>query len=293
MTGEIIKYLEITKGQKYIDCTLGDGGHTIEILKCGGNVLGIDADQTSIDRTKQRVDELGLGSNLTIMHGNFRNLENIATANNFNKVSGILYDLGFSSYQLDEANLGLSFLREAPLDMRMDPTLGVTAADLVNALSENELINIFYNYGNEHYARRFAKAIVEFRKLKQFHSTKDLVDLIVKEAPPGYEHGRINPATRIFLALRVAVNDEMGNFKKSLPQAARLLLPGGRIGVLTFNSLEDNLVKEFVKDVRSNYAGGVQFIRSIKPNEDEIGRNSRARSAKLHVMLFQNDTDSI
>lgn len=277
---EAIGFLKVSKGKKYIDCTLGDGGHAIEILKLGGCVLGIDSDEGSLTRALDRVRGLDLESNFAGVLGNFRNIENIANNYGFTQIEGVIYDLGFSSSQL-EADIGLSFQNEAPLDMRLDKSLGVTAADLLSALSERELEKIFFEYGNERYSRRFAKAIVEFRSLKKLETTKDLADLIVATAPPGYENGRIHPATRVFQALRIAVNDEFGNLEHSLPRAARMLLPGGRMLVITFHSLEDKLVKEFGRSVRP----GVCLVtkKPIRPSSEEVDRNFRSRSAKMYV----------
>ena len=277
---ETIGFLKIEPGKKYIDCTLGDGGHSIGILKEGGEVLGIEVEEGSLKRANERIEGLGLGSRFTSVLGNFRNLENIAKNYDFPEVNGILYDLGFSSTQL-ETDLGLSFQNDAPLDMRLDKSLKVAASDLLNALSEKELEKMFSEYGNERYSRRFAKAIINFRSMKKLESTKELVDLLIATAPPGYENGRIHPATRVFQALRIAVNDEFGNLEHSLPRAARMLLPGGRILVITFHSLEDKLVKEFGRNVRP----GVSLItdKPVRPAWEEVDRNVRSRSAKMYV----------
>ncbi|MFA6982135.1 MAG: 16S rRNA (cytosine(1402)-N(4))-methyltransferase RsmH [Patescibacteria group bacterium] len=277
---ETIGFLKVEKGKRYVDCTLGDGGHTVEILKKGGKVLGIDSEEGSLERAMRRIEDLGLKDGFIGVLGNFRNIENLAGNCGFTQVDGILYDLGFSSSQL-ETGIGLSFQTDDPLDMRLDKSLEVTAADLLNALSERELEKMFFEYGNERYSRRFAKAIVDFRSLKRLETTKELAELLVATAPPGYENGRIHQATRVFQALRIAVNDEFGNLEHSLPRAARMLLPGGRMLVITFHSLEDKLVKEFGRSVRP----GVCLItkKPVRPDQEEVDRNVRSRSAKMYV----------
>ncbi|MBT6401549.1 16S rRNA (cytosine(1402)-N(4))-methyltransferase RsmH [candidate division WWE3 bacterium] len=277
---ESLEALQVKEGGKYIDCTLGDGGHTLEILKLGGTVLGLDVAQGSLDRATKRITEAGFADRFTAAQGNFSNIENLAKQNGFEQVDGVFYDLGYSSTQLEESEVGLSFKEDQPLDMRLDKALGVTAADLVNALPETELIHMIRTFGEERMAKRFAQAIVKSRDLKKIESTKDLVDIIVDSAPPGYEKGRLHPATRVFQALRIAVNSELESLTLSLPVAARILLPGGRMGVITFHSLEDRIVKQF--------GSGVQPIKNVSgkpigPSEKEIRDNPRARSAKLRV----------
>lgn len=281
MLQEVIEALQIEEGKKYIDCNLGDGGHSLEIMKLGGLVLGIDLDSSSISNAKSRAKELGLENLLTAVQGNFVNVDKIAKYHGFSQVSGVLYDLGYSSTQLDDISLGLSFLKDGPLDMRMDKSLGVSAADLVNALSEQELTRIFREFGEEHMAKRFAQAIVASRRLKKLSTTKDLVEIIVSEASPGYEGGRIHPATRVFQALRIAVNDELGNLKTSLPRAAQLILPGGRMAAISFHSLEDKTVKEFGRSARLHLKAVNK--KPLVPLEVEVKENSRSRSAKLRV----------
>jgi len=278
---EVLEGLRVKDGGKYIDCTLGDGGHTLEILRRGGKVLGLDVSEESIRRARERIATAGLLENFTGVQANFKNLENIAKENGFTKVDGILFDLGFSSSQLEEA--GLSFSKDVPLDMRLDKSLGVTAADLVNGMSEKELTRMFREYGGENLAKKFAKVIVKYRGLKKFQTTKDLADLLVDVAPSGYERGRIHPATRVFQALRIVVNDELKSLKVALPQAARLInsLPGGRIAVLSFHSLEDKIVKEFGLDVQPLLKPVTK--KPIVPTQEEVAKNPRARSAKLRV----------
>ena len=278
---EILKYFEPSKGKKYIDCTLGDGGHTLEILRSGAQVLGLDYSTESLARTNSRIAEEGLTKNFKGVLGNFRDVDKIAKENGFDEVNGILYDLGYSTSQL-ESELGLSFLTEQPLDMRLDNTLGVTAADLVNSLGERELSKLIRELSDERLANKFASAIVKFRSLKKFQTTKELANLLKSVSPPGYENGRIHPATRTFQALRIAVNDELNNLKLSLPRAARLLLPGGLIAVISFHSLEDKLVKQFGLGAQP-FKLVALTSKPIEVSESEVLENVHSRSAKLRV----------
>jgi len=278
---ESIESLKVEKGKKYIDATLGDAGHTLEILKRGGLVLGIEVNEGALKRAEERVEKEGLKAGFTGFLGNFKNIEEIAKKNGFDKVNGIIYDLGYSSYELEEGGMGLSFQLEDPLDMRLDSTLGVTAADLLNSLNEKDISDLIYKYSDERMSKRLAKAIIEARKLKKIQTTKDLVEIINSVSSPGYERGRINPATRTFQALRIVVNDEIGNLEKSLPQAARLLLPGSVIILITFHSLEDKTAKYFSRRARPS-------IKEVSkkpwvPSEEEVGQNPRSRSAKMRV----------
>ncbi len=281
MVREVIELLMIKPDGIYIDCTLGEGGHTLEILRRGGNVLGIDVDENTIKRAKERIKTEGLGEKFTFLKGNFRDLNQLAQQVGISQADGILYDLGYSSYQLGVEELGISFLQDQALDMRLDKSLGVTAADLVNALGEKELARIFYEFSDEKYSKRFAKAIVQHRNLKKFQTTTELSDLIASVAPLNYEHGRIHPATRVFQALRIAVNSEIDNLRESLPRAEKLLLPGGRMAVISFHSLEDKTVKDFGRSARPNL--NLVTEKPLVPSQSETEENIRSRSAKLRV----------
>lgn len=284
---EILEFLNVTEESKYIDCNLGDGGHTLEIVKRGGKVLGIDLDPKSIVRAQTRITEAGYKNSLICHQGNFKDLSSIANTYGFNKVSGILFDLGFSSSQLLDEDIGLSFQTDNKLNMRLDPTLEVTAADFINALPEKALIKLFREYGEERHARRFAEEIVRVRALKKIESTKDLVEILVAIAPSGYERGRIHPATKVFQALRIAVNSELQNLEESLPRAVDLLLPGARMAIISFHSLEDKMVKDFGRKSRS--ALNELTKKPIVPSGKELVLNPRARSAKLRIFERNNE----
>jgi 16S rRNA (cytosine1402-N4)-methyltransferase len=283
LVDEVIQALKVRDGGRYVDATLGDGGHTIEILKKGGIVLGIDCEDGSLERAKQRIKEADLEKNFTAVRGNFIDVENLARENEFFAVDGILYDLGYSSSQLED-NLGLAFSKEQPLDMRLDKTLGVKALDLINVLTEKELTRIFKEFGEEPHAKKYAQDIVEARKVKKLTTTTELADLISGSAPSHYE--KLHPATRVFQALRIAINNEIDNLTYSLPRAARLLLPGGRMAVISFHSLEDRIVKQFGLGVQPDLKAVSDGI--ITPSEEEVAANPRARSAKMRVFEKAN-----
>lgn len=288
---EVLTYLEPTKDKTFIDCTLGDGGHSLELLKHNSVLIAIDISQQAIDRFTNRINLevnakrlfIDLETKLITIRGNFKNIEQLAHLNNIKKVNGILFDLGYSSYQLDEGQLGLSFQKDELLDMRMDPDLSVTAADLINKLPQQQLEKIIREYGGERLAKRFTQKIIQLRDLKKFQTTKDLADLLRDAAPSGYERGRIHPATRTFQALRIAVNDELENLKIALPRAARLLLPGGRLIVISFQSLEDKIAKSLGQRVQPDLKLKQLTKKPVEASDEEVAKNIRARSAKMRV----------
>lgn len=284
LLNEVLEFLNVHEGGRYIDATLGDGGHTVEILKRGGKVLGIDYSKSSLERASERIKSEGLSGNFTGVVENFKNIDAVAKQYGFDAVDGILFDLGYSTSQLEEDSLGISFTRDEPLDMRIDKSLGVSAEDMLSLLSEKQMEQLFREYGEERMAKRFAKAIAEYRSSKKIRTTKELADVIVSEAPSGYEHGRIHPATRVFQALRIVVNDEIENLKIALPRAARLLkLPGGRMLIISFHSLEDKVAKDLSHNVRPELNLMPLVKGPIAPDEEEVERNRRSRSAKLRV----------
>jgi 16S rRNA (cytosine1402-N4)-methyltransferase len=237
--------LAIRPGASYIDGTLGGGGHTAGILELGaGRVLGIDRDPVALQAAAERLRQYG--ERLTLAHGNFRDVGRLAREHGFDQVDGVLLDIGVSSPQLDVAERGFSFGQDAPLDMRMDPTQELTAADLVNTLPEDELADLLYRYGEERASRRIARRIGERRRSAPINSTTELAELVAR-AVGGRKDERIHPATRTFQALRIAVNDELGALEEALPAATELLAIDGRLAVISFHSLEDRIVKEFMR----------------------------------------------
>lgn len=287
---ETIDYLQVEKGKKYIDATLGGGGHGSEIIKKGGVVLGIDCDQEAIPylRRKWKLEARSWNiaeKNLTLIWGNFKNIDEIARLHNFGKVSGILFDLGVSSHQLEMTERGFSFQKDSVLDMRMDKSLKVTAADLINGLTKEELNELFTKLAQENLSWAISNRLVRARKIKPVKTTRQLASLIEDVyRRHGMKRSRINPATRVFQALRIVVNDELNNLREALPQAASLLDWQGRLVVISFHSLEDRIVKNFYQE--QERMGNFQILtqKPVVPSLVEIKENPRARSAKMRVL---------
>lgn len=279
---ETLENLQIKPGKKYIDMTLGGGGHSKAILEMGGLVLGLDTDKDAIAHTKSELlENPKYKGRIYIVKSNFRNFEEIAQAHGFDTVDGILFDLGVSSYQLDIPTRGFSFKDNAPLDMRMDTDLGVTAADLLQVLSQEQLYSLFKTYGQEPHARAISKAIIELRKQKPIQTTKELTQVIEQI----YQHTYIktHPATRVFQALRIAVNDELHTFEQTLPKTITLLKSKGRIVVISFHSLEDRIAKNVFREFEKLNLGKICTQKPIVPNDEEIKSNRKSRSAKMRV----------
>ena len=279
-----------------IDTTLGGGGHAEAILDAigpQGRFLGLDADPEALARVQTRLARFA--GQTILVQANFRDIGVVAAANGFSKVDAILMDLGVSSYQLWDAERGFSFTASGRLDMRMNPHTELTAEEIVNTWPQDELADIIYRYGEEPRSRRIARAIVAARPL---HTTAELAEVIAKAAGSGRDRSRIHPATRSFQAVRIAVNDELGALETALPQALALLVPGGRLAVITFHSLEDRPVKQFMQreardcvcppELPACRCGHQAQLRiktrkPIQPDEGEIAANPRSRSAKLRI----------
>ncbi|HYM65344.1 MAG TPA: 16S rRNA (cytosine(1402)-N(4))-methyltransferase RsmH [Candidatus Sulfotelmatobacter sp.] len=281
---EVIDLLKVKKGEKIIDATLGGSGHTKAFLEKGAKVLGIDLDEDAIEHTKK---SLGENKNLILVKGNFRDLDKIAHLNNFDKVAGVLFDLGVSSHQMDTPERGFSFLKGGPLDMRMDKSSGVTAEALVNLLEKGELNDIFNKFGQERRSRVISNSIVRARRIRAIKTTGDLAGII--QQAYGVKKEDINEFTknlinkRVFQALRIAVNEEIENIKEALPKAYGVLGKGGRIAVISFHSLEDGVVKNTFKDFEKKNMGKVIIKKPIEVSKRELNANPRAASAKLRV----------
>ncbi|MBI4036998.1 16S rRNA (cytosine(1402)-N(4))-methyltransferase RsmH [Candidatus Daviesbacteria bacterium] len=284
MPKETISYLNVKSGSWYVDCTLGGGGHTKEILALGGKVLGIDLDPEALAEVG-KVHHIDIGQktdNLILYQSNFADLKNVVNKFNLGPVAGILLDLGVSSHQLETAKRGFSFNVDAPLDMRMSPNLQVTAADLINALHEKELAELFQKFGEENFAKPIARKIVEERQ-KQLIKTTDQLAKIILSIRRRSESDRTHPATRVFQALRIAVNDELNSLKTVLPQILDVLAPGGRVVIISFHSLEDRIVKEFFKNEHKNRTLTIITQKPITPTKQEVDFNPRSRSGKLRA----------
>lgn len=277
---EVLAYLNPQPEEHFIDGTVGLGGHAQKILKRilpGGRLLGIDRDARNLSLAKQNLQTES--DQVVLVRDSYANIKRHAEAEGFDQVSGILLDLGFSSVHIDDAERGFSFQNEGPLDMRYDQSQELTAAGIVNTWSEEELAKIFRTYGEERHARQIAKAICQHRKGTEIRTTAELAELVASVIP---RRGKAHPATRVFQALRIAVNDELGELERALPDMVRLLKPGGRLAVISFHSLEDRMIKRFFKSQHEKTLN-VLTKRVVKPSQEEIKQNPRARSAKLRV----------
>ena len=274
---EVVSFLNIQPGKNYIDATAGGGGHTKKILAAGGVVLAIDVDIDAVLHLKNKFKTEVQTGELQVEKGNFASLFQIAKGYNFEKVSGILFDLGLSSHQIEDVKRGFSFASPI-LDMRADQDLKVTARELVNNLDYRRLYEIFKKFGEERFTGRIADAIISARKIAPIQSAKELAEIIAKVKPK--EKTKIHPATKAFQALRIVVNSELANLEAGLAQAAKLLEVGGRLVVIAYHSLEDGIIKDFFRK-----SGELVVItqKPIRPSLAEITQNPKARSAKLRV----------
>lgn len=285
MIKEAINLLNVEKNSWYIDCNLGGGGHTKEILNLGGKVIGIDLDFDAINKvSKEYASEIKSGD-LVLHQTNFSNIKQVfERVDEQPLIKGVLFDLGVSSYQLEKSERGFSFNTESPLDMRMDQNAQIpTAADLVNALHERELAELFWKFGEERFAKKIAKKIVEERKKSLIKTTCQLAQ-IVSSCVRKSKNDKTHPATRVFQALRILVNDELNSLSQALPQAFELLNPGGRVVVISFHSLEDRIVKNYYKELDQNKKGVILTKKPIEVSDKEVEINPRSRSAKLRAI---------
>ncbi|MBM2831339.1 MAG: rsmH [Dehalococcoidia bacterium] len=291
---ESVEALKVRPGGRYIDCTVGTGGHALAIIERslpGGQLLGIDADPEAIAVTRQRLAEFGEA--VQLVNDNFANLESICTRYSFRPVDGILLDLGLSTLQLEGESRGFSFQREAPLDMRADPSQGLTAGEIVNSYPEAELARLLFEYGEERASRQISRHIVANRPI---NSTLHLVGVIEKSFKG--KRGRIHPATRTFQALRIAVNNELENLQSALRQAVALLRPERRLVVISYHSLEDRIVKNFLRQEEKGCTCPPQLAlcicgrqptlkiltkRVVTPEAFERLTNPRSHSARMRV----------
>ena len=293
---EALQVLAPHAGGRYIDATLGGGSHAEAILQASspdGKLLGLDADPRALQRVQKRLARFA--QRLTLVQSNFRRIAVVAREREFTQTDGILFDLGVSSFHLEEAAQGFSFNKEGPLDMRMDPSAGPSAADIINSLAVDDLADVLYRYGEERRSRRIARSIVANRPIA---TTTQLADVVIKAVgrKPG---ARIHPATRTFQALRIYVNDELGALEEALPQALSLLKPGGILAVITFHSLEDRIVKHYFRQesrdcicppnipiCQCGHRAQVKEIhrKGLTPSPNEIARNPRSRSARLRTV---------
>lgn len=281
MRKELIKYLQLNEGGIVLDCTVGSGGHAqtlLEEIGPRGKLIGIDQDADALDIAKNRLKKF---TNCTLMQANFKDMDEILANLKISKLDGMFFDLGLSSMQLETAQRGFSIKLDAPLDMRMDRRLRLSAFDLVNFLPEMNLSDILRKYGQERWHNRIARAIVRERKKSAIVTTSQLVDLIRRVTPLRYT--KIHPATRTFQALRIEVNDELEALRQALDKCLTYMKRGARICVISFHSLEDGIVKHGFRRLAKEGKLKIITKKPLRPSPDEICANPRARSAKLRV----------
>ena len=298
MLPEVLDSLQPSDGHVYVDGTFGAGGYTQALLKTTDcHVIAIDRDPLARDKATSLKAQFG--DRLIFIQGQFGHVQKLLQSAGFNQVDGLVLDIGVSSMQIDEPSRGFSFQKNGPLDMRMDTSQGETAADIVNTYEEHDLADILYKYGEERLSRRIAKKIIERRSQEKFAETLDLADVVRSCVPRG--KGKIDPATRTFQALRIAVNDELGELESALAASIYILKPGGRLVVVSFHSLEDRIVKSFIKENSGTSAQGSRHApiqnnqtlsffdtpnrKAIKPSAHEISENPRSRSARLRMAI--------
>ncbi len=286
MLEQVLEYLNLKPGQVIVDATFGFGGHSKRIaerLGAGGTLVGIDRDQESLAAARENLG--ALPETIRFAYGNFADLDVILKGLNIERIDGILFDLGISSFQLSDAQRGFSFQSDGPLDMRLDRNSYISASDLVNNLKEEELSQLLKDFGQERWHNRIARLLVQERQRRPITTTAQLANIVTSAIPPKFRrfHYRIHPATRTFQAVRIAVNRELESLETAVTKAIGLLGSGGRICVIAFHSLEDRIVKFAFKKFASE--GAIRLItpKPLTPQESQIRDNPRSRSAKLRV----------
>lgn len=277
---EAVEGLNVSTGKKFIDATLGGGGHSREIIVRGGLVLGVDQDEEALEFVRDDQRSNIKERKLTVAHGNFRDIKKVAVENGYEKADGILFDLGVSSYQLDSSGRGFSIKKDENLDMRMDASQTLSAYEVVNSYPKEKLIEIFYKYGEEHNARNIAEEIVIRRKKNEIKTTKELAEII--ERIP-HKSEPIHPATRTFQAVRIEVNGELEAIKIALRDSMDILNTDGRLVVISFHSLEDRIVKQMFEQFRRSGMGNTLTKKPVTSSDEEVNKNKRSRSAKMRV----------
>ncbi len=299
MSEEVLHWLQPVAGGIYLDGTLGGAGHSRLVLEAAAEsrLIGLDRDPAALKKAAEVLAHYG--DRVSLHHATFDQADQVLRQLDIDGLDGMLLDLGVSSHQLDTPERGFSFRYDAPLDMRMDPTVGITAADIVNQADEAELVRIFFEYGEERYSRRIVRKIIAQRKESAITKTGELAELVRHAVPGGHRPGKIHPATRVFQALRIHVNDELGQVKRGVAAGISLLKPGGRLVVITFHSLEDRIVKHLFREKAQGCicpprlpvcqcmnTPDVKILtrRGIKAGETEIDQNVRSRSAILRAV---------
>lgn len=284
---EVLSIFEPKGGGVYIDATVNGGGHALEIIEkigISGKLLGIDRDCEILSVFQGRIDELRK-KNVRLVCDNFVNIESIARRHYLGPVDGILFDLGVSSYHFEKSGRGFSFLNDEPLDMRFNPKdETLTAAAILNHWPERRIESILREFGEEGFSRRIAKAIVAGRRVRQFKTSVELVDVLRRAVPAWYRRGRIHFATKTFQALRIAVNSELFAVEQGIRGAMKTLRSGGKLIVISFHSLEDRIVKNLFREYEKNGYADILFKKPLRPTTKEVMRNPRARSARLRAV---------
>ena len=281
---EVLEYLNLKPGDSVVDCTLGTAGHALDIAeRIGpqGTLIGIDRDSDSLEVAKERLKSVSCSCHF--VHGDFRHVDAILKNLEISKVNAMLFDLGISSFQLEDPKRGFSFQADGPLDMRMDKNSYISAYELVNSLSEKEISDILRNFGEERFYHRIAHFLVQKRTKHPLESTKDLTDAIAQAVPRKFQYQRIHPATRSFQAFRIAVNRELEALDLALESCLDFLSQGARLCVISFHSLEDRIVKKKFQRFSAQEKVSLLFKKPLQPSEKEIQGNPRARSARLRV----------
>ena len=285
MSVEVIESLNLRPGCVVLDCTVGTAGHSEFILKKilpGGRLIGVDRDKESLDYGRQRLSSFG--DAVTLVHNNFCNMGDILNTAGVDKVDAMLFDLGISSYQLEAPERGFSIKNDAPLDMRMDQSSYISAYDLVNNLTEDEISSIIKAFGQERWHNRIARYMVRARANQPIATTGQLSSIVIKAIPHGFNRSRIHPATRTFQALRIAVNRELEAIEEALRKSLNYLNIGGRISVISFHSLEDKIVKNTFKRFAKEARAKLILAKPQIPSSSEIEDNPRSRCAKLRTI---------
>lgn len=288
LLNETIEALEIKDKAVVFDGTLGGGGHALEIAKRYPNIslyMGCDLDQDAISRVEKKFTDINIPHKF--FNTNFRDVKKLVVGSGLMHIDSAMFDLGISSFQLEEAGRGFSFMRDEPLQMTMrkgDSKDMLTAEDIVNTLDADQIANILFNYGDERYSRRIARAIVDARKEKPITTSIELAKIIEEAVPKGWKKKGIHPATKSFQAIRIAVNDELESIEEGVKDAFEILSVGGRIAVISFHSLEDRIIKHLFQNLAKEGRAKIIFKKPVPPSKDEIKNNPRSRSAKLRVI---------
>jgi len=286
---EVIHYLDPQPNENFIDATIGEAGHTMAILeknKPNGKVLGIEINPElfqKLQRVQDENPELNIKKRLIVVNNSYANLREIVRENDFHPVRGIVFDLGICSWQIESSGKGFSYQKDEPLDMRFNPNQDLTAAEIINFWEMEKIEKVLREYGEERYSHRIALALKEARKKERIIGTQQLIDILKRTLPKNYDNKRIHFATRVFQALRIAVNQELENIKQGLKEAIEILEPKSKIVVISFHSLEDRIVKNFFKEQEKNNKLQILTKKPISPSIEEIKKNPRSRSAKLRA----------